>query len=278
MQSQSYYAKRPLGDNSCDNSSPLILNCAGYQYSTKKFTCESSRHDYYLQFVDMGSLTLGNGEVMGTESFIIRPPERPYKYINDGSALGYYWIHFTGSHAESLLSTLGLELDRVYTIPSSVNTDHIKHDFTTVFNELMLRRGSFDEMCAAKLHALLTRFSRVIESASGRGSAAANTMRIARALNLIQRRYTEKITINELAKEEHLSPSRFRELFRAALGTSPVEYITSLRVTRACELLGTTDLSVTEIAQICGFDDEPYFCRVFRKSMGTSPLEYRKSV
>ncbi len=277
MLRQLYYIKKAPYDNAYDTSRPLIINCTGYIASTKKFTSEAIRHDYYLQLVDVGSLTLGDGSTLGTDSFIIRTPETAYKYTNDGSPLGYYWVHFTGSHAAELLSSLGIKTDCIHDI-SSVDVERIKRDFSHMFNEIMLRRDGFEEMCSSLLQAILVRLSRRIVDNPNREQNAHLRTRLKKSLEAINSTYCEKLVISELAALEHLSESRFRQLFRAALGTSPVDYITSLRLTRACELLSTTDLSVTEIAHECGFDDEPYFCRVFNKKIGTSPLSYRKSV
>ena len=220
----------------------------------------------------------GECKKASTGDTVIFPPRYRYRYSFGGDGrVSYLWVHFTGSHVSELLSSLGIELDCVYDISSS-STEHIKHDLAAIFNEIMLRRNAFDEMCSARLHAVLTRFSRCIESTRKQDLASRYSARIAKSLELIHLHYADGITLDELAEAEHLSKSRYREIFRAALGTSPIEYITSLRIARACELLGMTDLTVTEIAHMCGFEDEPYFCRVFRKSMGTSPLEYRKSV
>lgn len=274
---RSYYIKKSSFGNFCDTSRPLVLNCAGYVGSVKKFTSGARRHDYYLQLVDEGSLTLGDGRVFRASSFIIHSPETLYKYTNDGSELGYYWAHFTGANVSELLASLGIKTDCIHDISSS-DAERIKRDFSSMFSEIMLRRDGYEEMCSALLQAILVRLSRCIADNPQHERSSQSRTRLKKSLELIHSAYCDKLIISDLAAAEHLSESRYRELFRAALGTSPVEYITSLRITRACELLSTTDLSVTEIAHECGFDDEPYFCRVFNKKVGSSPLTYRRSV
>lgn len=274
---QSYYIKKSSFGNVCDTSRPLVLNCAGYVGSVKKFTSGAHRHDYYLQLVDEGSLTLGNGSILRAAGFIIYSPETQFEYTNDGSELGYYWAHFTGANVGDLLTSLGIKTDRIHDISSS-DTERIKRDFSHIFSEIMLCRDGYEEMCSALLQAILVRLSRCIADNPQHERASQSRTRLKKSLEIIHSAYCDKLVISELAAAEHLSESRFRELFRAALDTSPVDYITSLRVTRACELLTTTYLSVTEIAHECGFDDEPYFCRVFNKKIGCSPLAYRKSV
>ncbi len=277
---RSYYIRNikesPFG-NICDTSRPLMLNCTGHVASVKKFTSDGCRHDYYLQIVDVGALTLGNGNILRAAGFIIYSPETQYEYTNDGSELGYYWAHFTGSDVGDLLDSLGITTNCIHDISSS-DTERIKRDFSHIFSEIMLCREGYEEMSSALLKSILVRLSRCIADNSKRGQSSQSRTRLKKSLEIIHSSYCDKLVISELAAAEHLSESRYRELFRAALGTSPVEYVTSLRITRACELLSTTDLSVTEIAHECGFEDEPYFCRVFNKKIGCSPLTYRKSV
>ena len=55
------------------------------------------------------------------------------------------------------------------------------------------------------------------------------------------------------------------------------EYLNSLRINRALELIGDPDLSVSEISEKCGFSDPYYFSKVFKKITGLTPTEYRKN-
>ncbi len=68
-----------------------------------------------------------------------------------------------------------------------------------------------------------------------------------------------------------------RKLFKKEIGATPLEYMTRLRMKRACVLLtmqDSEDYSITEIAQLCGFDDTLYFSRVFKKTFGISPSKF----
>lgn len=68
-----------------------------------------------------------------------------------------------------------------------------------------------------------------------------------------------------------------RKLFKKEIGLTPLEYMTRLRMKRACVLLtmqGSEDYSIAEISQLCGYDDALYFSRVFKKNFGRSPSAY----
>ena len=98
-----------------------------------------------------------------------------------------------------------------------------------------------------------------------------------RAIYYIKQHLTDKISVPMLAALEGLSESRFYSVFKNTMGTSPIEYINTLRIERACNLLASTPMSVAEIGENCGFDDNFYFSKIFKKSFGISPIEWKKT-
>lgn len=84
-----------------------------------------------------------------------------------------------------------------------------------------------------------------------------------------------ELTLEGLAAEAHMSKSYFSSLFRELNGLSPWEYILSKRITRAAQLLASTDRTVLDIAAACGFNSTANFNYAFRKLTQTSPSEYR---
>lgn len=68
-----------------------------------------------------------------------------------------------------------------------------------------------------------------------------------------------------------------RKLYKKEVGITPLQYMTQLRMKRACVMLtmqGSEDYSISEIAQLCGFDDALYFSRIFKKTYGLSPSAF----
>lgn len=99
-----------------------------------------------------------------------------------------------------------------------------------------------------------------------------------RQFSYILSHYTEPISVKRLASEAGYTEVHFISLFRLYFGATPKQYITFLRLNKACRLLKTTKFSVCHIAHLCGYDDEFYFIRLFRKRQSLSPLAYRRSV
>lgn len=91
----------------------------------------------------------------------------------------------------------------------------------------------------------------------------------------IRKNFSKNSSISELAKRFNLSDTHFRRLFRNYTGRSPREFVTSLRISKAKELL-LQNKKIKEVANIVGFEDKFYFMRVFRTVTGISPGRWQK--
>ena len=96
-------------------------------------------------------------------------------------------------------------------------------------------------------------------------------------IGYIEDHLREKITVADLAKQSHLSVSRFHHVFKNGTGRSPTDFIIDKRVQAAQLLLATTTMSVKEIADNTGFTNPYYFSRVFKQYSGSSPSAYRNA-
>lgn len=84
-------------------------------------------------------------------------------------------------------------------------------------------------------------------------------------------------SISDIASLCMVSENYFRRLFKEYSGVSPKEYILNAKITKAKLILRENNIPISEIAEICGFPDTAYFCRIFKKRTGFSPLAYRNS-
>ncbi len=83
-------------------------------------------------------------------------------------------------------------------------------------------------------------------------------------------------SVEDLAAGSNISLTHFRRLFTAHTGTSPKEFILSMKISRAKQML-SEGLSIKETAEKCGFEDVFYFMRVFKKMTGITAGNFRKS-
>jgi AraC-like DNA-binding protein len=88
--------------------------------------------------------------------------------------------------------------------------------------------------------------------------------------------FRERLEVSELAEIAGLSVRQFERKFRKTFQTTPRSYLMRMRVIKACELLASSKLPITEIALESGFYDHSDFSRQFRKHMGQAPTAYRR--
>lgn len=101
--------------------------------------------------------------------------------------------------------------------------------------------------------------------------------RVTQAVDFLRDHMTRSITIDELAKAVHLSPSRLSHLFREQVGLTPIQYLETQRIDRACQLLEQTSLTIGQIAEKVGYDSPFYFSLRFKKYTGQNPRAYRQA-
>ena len=96
-------------------------------------------------------------------------------------------------------------------------------------------------------------------------------------LDFIDANFAEPVRMADLAAIVHLSVSQFERRFKALFQTTPLQYLTRVRINKACLMLATTDDTITEIASLCGFYDHSHFIRQFSRIVGMSPHSYRSN-
>lgn len=83
------------------------------------------------------------------------------------------------------------------------------------------------------------------------------------------------LSVDDLSKEVGISRSGLYRRFSDVTGQKPTEFIRSIRLKHAAEMLHSTDKSVSKIAYMCGFSSPSYFNRRFKEMFGMAPSEYR---
>jgi len=103
-----------------------------------------------------------------------------------------------------------------------------------------------------------------------------NQQRVNQAVNYIFNHYHENLSLEEVAEELGMQPTYFSKFFRQATGRRFVEFVNSLRITRACDLLVHSDLPITNICFEVGFTNISNFNRHFMAFKEMTPSHYRK--
>ena len=234
-------------------------------------------NDYYIIFISNGKGLYGGGdlrdsyEVTAGTCFFLYPGVL-HRYKPDPK-IGWeeYWVGFNGSYVEKLMKE-GL-FDRgnpfVFLGPNKDILILFRAMLDTVQSSLP---GYHQQIAGITMQVLgvIYNISRHNENISNRTEKL-----IAKAKYIIQESFEANLDMEKLARELPMGYSSFRKLFKKATGESPNHYHLNLRMARAKNLLITTQLNVTEVAEQTGFESVFYFSKLFKKKHGMSPKNFR---
>ncbi|NIK67071.1 response regulator [Paenibacillus sp. BK720] len=140
------------------------------------------------------------------------------------------------------------------------------------YAELKERFENFESLCGFLYDVLLyiRQLNRQCASEGDIGSY------FAQMVKYIDNHYSTKLYLKDLSAKFFLNQVYCCQLFKKNLGKTFSEYVTELRINKACELLKHTEMSVEEVALKVGIMDYYYFNKVFKKQCGITPAKYRK--
>jgi two-component system response regulator YesN len=95
------------------------------------------------------------------------------------------------------------------------------------------------------------------------------------AINYVDANYDKPITLADIAKASYLSASRLAHIFKEQMGITLIDYLTSVRIERAKQLLLGTEQNCTEICFQVGYNNQSYFTRTFKELVGMTPRKFR---
>ncbi len=171
-------------------------------------------------------------------------------------------------------------LDRLISIMSLYDyTPYDNDPYSGRYPELFLREDAECPELFIKSSLIMIWYECMLHASkadAGGRTSSANRERVRRAIEYIHAHYGEPITLGELASSVYMSREYFSHIFRQCTRVSPFAYLNNYRIRRSMELLETTDMTVTEIASLCGFNQVSYYNRKFAGIAGCTPTEYRR--
>ncbi|MDY2660321.1 MAG: AraC family transcriptional regulator [[Ruminococcus] gnavus] len=160
------------------------------------------------------------------------------------------------------------------------NADKIREIMLEIQKEAEEKEEGYRQMIKADVLRVLTFLIRHYQDGSKSNELLreknAAMHRLEEAFSYIDKRYKEKLTLEEVAASCHMSTNYFSTYFRKAANMNFSEYVSRLRIREARRLLRTSYLSITEIALECGFQNLSNFYRTYHKFFDQSPKDERK--
>jgi len=96
-------------------------------------------------------------------------------------------------------------------------------------------------------------------------------------MRLLEASEKARMSVEDMAAAVGYSTEHFSRLFKKLTGISPLAYLTNMRIAVAAEKLLDERLSISDVAEMTGFEDVNYFSRIFKKETGKTPSEFRAS-
>ena len=242
--------------NSCGIRLPAPRQCVTYR--------AKGRVDYHIVYIAAGRCTVeyeGDTHLL-RQGFVLYPPKVPQRYM-EYEDTKKIWLHFTGYQVEEILAEARLSCGVHPTAPSPI----LEKMFVQLIAEH--NRKTYISTEKGMLLSILYTLGRLVNHTDTTND------RVSEAAAFITSHYNSEIRIEELAASCGLSQSRFMALFKEQTGMAPHAYQTSLRIQNSMALLSSTQLSISDISEMAGYQDPLYFSRIFKKMTGVSPREYR---
>jgi AraC family transcriptional regulator of arabinose operon len=227
----------------------------------------------------------GRGKIFsGDNEFIVEPgdlllfpPEAVHYYgrADDSNEWYHRWVYFRPRAYWADWLRWPHEVERVGHI--KLADEQLANEFDSLILNIEETHKEIRPMSEQLAMNLLERLLIRCYEVSSLADHAPMDHRILEACQILSASLSAEVSIEELAEQVFLSPSRLAHLFREQVGVSIVRWRENQRIIRAKLLLQTTPLPVAVIGQQTGYDDQLYFSRVFKKRVGVSPSEYRKS-
>lgn len=234
----------------------------------------------FLHFITPYRIHLGDSvHFREAGDCIIFSPNTRQHYGSDGLLpYGNDWLHISGPSVKPLLKHLSLPVDTLFSPQSST---FIHKELGVIGQELAQGRPNWELAVDLRVRTLLLELSRAIhESANPRLPRRSEEMhdRLNRLRLDMQARCAEKWDLPRMLNAVHMSRSKFIHFYSGLFGAPPIRDLINMRLELAKNYLESSDMSVGQIADACGFNDIYYFCRQFKLKNGISPGAYRKGI
>jgi len=204
-----------------------------------------------------------NGErtvlTKGTAVFIRK--DFPVDYGSVGKVFKTSWVTFDGIGVDGILDYFGAGN---YAVLSDESVEATIADFYKLYE-----KNVSAEILSQKIYEFAVSFF-----ASLNKSLAPTAL--IKAKNYMDNNYNKDVSVYDAARFAGVSESKLFKLFRESERMTPIEYLKTVRISKAKQMLIGKELKIFEIAEKCGFSSTAYFCKVFREKSGCTPAAYRE--
>ncbi|MGG4048585.1 MULTISPECIES: AraC family transcriptional regulator [Paenibacillus] len=261
-----YYAKSPLissdiypmqyGEQQCDN---------GYSFGP------AARNFYLIHYIYSGHGELHINkkvyQVHAGQFFLIYPKQTAYYKADDHDPWLYRWIEFDGSFSEKMMSVTGFS-----------HENHVINDDNGVGNALK----NIIDLGWTDFETIMSHFWPFIAALTKgklltKDENTAETY-VSYAKNYIRSNVHKRIAVSEIAHFLNIDRSHLARIFKSICGISTQQFIISLKMEMASQSLKKSSMTIKEVANSVGYDNQMEFSKQFKKHFNMTPTQWRERV
>ncbi|WP_304652929.1 AraC family transcriptional regulator [uncultured Ligilactobacillus sp.] len=205
------------------------------------------------------------------QGFLIEPGQETTYIADKNTPWSYIWIGFAGSFADQLMQQLPInQHDPIFSLPNAKR-------LLTLSNLLLTQKETSNTQKLLDLSYLLEYLSIISTAKTVISKIPTHTLDpyVEQAIYLISQSFPQ-VSANFLADQIGLDRSYLGKRFKRATGMTIQAYLKNYRITQARHLIESTDLSLLQIAQACGYERPDSLTRAFKQTYGLTPSNFKQ--
>ena len=260
-------------NNASEYNELTIYECGHEECVKNKAICLTKKNYHLFHYVLFGKGTLiinrkeyrlskGNIFFIPANTDAIYFPDKEDPWI-------YEWVGFGGLKVSSIISSLDLSAD------NPIIEDKNK-SYRQFFDSIVFRYINHGYSDISSLGALYQLFGEMLYDKHGPQPAFKSSVTVQLAKDFINNNYQFDITIEDVAKNAHVTSNYLSVIFQKEEQMSTKKYLTKVRMDNAMNMLQSGKLKIKEISAMVGYPNQLHFSNEFKKYYGHSPIYYLK--
>lgn len=236
------------------------------------YTERSNYHSYLLCYTYCGNGTLiyeGNTYVLHEGDGFLIDCRKAQKYFTSGESWKHLDLHFTGKFADHLYNEIQSEMPVCF---SFISIDYFNKQIEKILDACTLVSAHKHIYIHQAIYNLLVE---ILQENERKVTPPVPKIYI-QLIQYMETNYMTPITLDDMSKIVSLNKYYLIKEFKKYIGSTPNDYLISLRIQNACTLLHNTNMTIGQICEAAGFDSRTNFIRQFKKKTNTTPTAYRK--
>ncbi len=243
-----------------------LVNCYKNTLTEKGTSFSYFREDWPILLVTSGNVHINdlNLNVQKNEIFIFKPNTLlDITYTQETCS---YWLYIGGKMVDNTFENLNVPLAS----PCHIKNEKLTSLLDLIISEYLNKDVNYESIAQSTVFAFLNYIPREISAVQKSGSSALRDIVVAMYQN-------PHISNLECAKKCFMSVNHFIRIFKSNFGMTPQKFKQNILIDQAKKFLVNSELSINEIAQNLGFNENPlYFSDFFKSVVGMYPSNYRK--